>query len=90
MSKAPAIEWLPLEPPCGMSKGQKKIIEEENKYREMFYSDRENRVLDDPHLNMINPFDPKIAKTFIFEEEVKKIYVMALTRTNKQTNFIGQ
>ena len=53
-----------------MSKGQREIIEEENKYREMFYSDRTNKLLDDPHLNMINPFDPKMGKTFIFEEEV--------------------
>lgn len=66
-------DWIPLEPPCGMSKGQKEIIDEENKYREMFYSDRENQILDDPHLNMINPFDPEIGKTFIFEEEVLKI-----------------
>lgn len=65
-------DWIPLEPPCGMSKGQKEIIDEENKYREMFYSDRENQILDDPHLNMINPFDPEIGKTFIFEEEVLK------------------
>ena len=62
--------WVPLEPPCGMSAGQKAIIEEENKYREMFYSDRGNKILDDPHLNLINPFDPEVGKTFVFEEEV--------------------
>ena len=66
--------WVPLEPPCGMSAGQKAIIEEENKYREMFYSDRGNKVLDDPHLNLINPFDPEVGKTFVFEEEVTAHY----------------
>ena len=57
-----------LEPPHGMTPEQEAIVEEENEYRQMFCSDRDNSILKDPYLNLIDVFNE--GKSFVFEPEV--------------------